>query len=338
MRAWSSEASGSSSSSRRGAASRARPIATRCRSPPESSARPAVEQVADAQQLDDLVEAAAPRAAAGEPAAVEQVAAHGQMREQPGILEDVADAPAMARDVDAAARCRAATAPSSTIRPRSGRSSPAIALITVVLPAPERPNSAVTPSPAVKRDLERRARRAGAARSTSSIRCREPSGPRGRASSSEASIAAKASADRDQGQAQGAGFAAGDLGEGVDRRGQGLGLARDVGDEGDGGAELAQRLGVGQDHAGETPGSARGRVTVANTQGARRPACRPRPRAAGRPPRTTAGRRAPAAGSPSRRRPAPHRSSGTRTRCPDTRPAAPRSARAGRRSAAAGSR
>ena len=56
MRASSSEASGSSISSSRGLASSARPIATRCFSPPDSAAGPAVEQVADAEQLDDRVE------------------------------------------------------------------------------------------------------------------------------------------------------------------------------------------------------------------------------------------------------------------------------------------
>src|SRR6266851_4028955 len=37
------------------------------------------------------------------------------------------------------------TSPSTIICPRSGRRSPAIALISEVLPAPERPNSAVRP-------------------------------------------------------------------------------------------------------------------------------------------------------------------------------------------------
>src|SRR5262245_19839923 len=38
--------------------------------------------------------------------------------------------------------------PLMAMRPRSGRRIPAMALITEVLPAPERPKSAVTPSPA----------------------------------------------------------------------------------------------------------------------------------------------------------------------------------------------
>src|SRR5713226_2045445 len=39
------------------------------------------------------------------------------------------------------------TSPSTTIRPRWGRNRPAMALTSVVLPAPERPNSAVRPAP-----------------------------------------------------------------------------------------------------------------------------------------------------------------------------------------------
>src|SRR5450830_1219274 len=37
------------------------------------------------------------------------------------------------------------TSPSSTIRPRSGRNSPAIILMMLVLPAPDGPNNAVAP-------------------------------------------------------------------------------------------------------------------------------------------------------------------------------------------------
>ena len=46
--------------------------------------RAALEQVADAEQLDDRGEIAGRRRRRrGEPAAVEQVLAHGEMREQP---------------------------------------------------------------------------------------------------------------------------------------------------------------------------------------------------------------------------------------------------------------
>ena len=61
---------------------------------------PSLQQRADSKQIHDLVEITAPPPVAGEPAAVEQVTAHGQMREQPGVLEDIADAPPMAGHVD----------------------------------------------------------------------------------------------------------------------------------------------------------------------------------------------------------------------------------------------
>ena len=54
------------------------------------------------------------------------------------------------------------TAPSTAICPRSGRISPAIALTTEVLPAPERPNSAVRPPSAGKMRRRARSCRAGA--------------------------------------------------------------------------------------------------------------------------------------------------------------------------------
>ena len=60
--------------------------------------------------------------------------------------------------------------------------------------------------------------------------------------------------DRYQCQAESAGVAARDLGQGVDCRGEGLGLAGDVGDEGDRGAELAHAAGKGEDHAGDDAG------------------------------------------------------------------------------------
>ena len=48
-------------------------------------------------------------------------------------------------------------------------------------------------------------------------------------------------------------LAAGNLGQGVDRRRQRLGLAGNVRDEGDGRAEFTHRLGEAQDHAGDDP-------------------------------------------------------------------------------------
>ena len=104
MRASSSEASGSSISSSRGLREQ-RPadrdallLAARQLGRAGASSR-----CADAEQLDDLVElAVAARSSAREPAAVEQVLAHGQVREQPPFLEDVADAAPVLRHEDAA--------------------------------------------------------------------------------------------------------------------------------------------------------------------------------------------------------------------------------------------
>ena len=45
--------------------------------------------------------------------------------------------------------------PSSSMRPRSGRSRPAIILIMLVLPAPEGPNKAVAPLSLVNDDVHR---------------------------------------------------------------------------------------------------------------------------------------------------------------------------------------
>ena len=97
MRASSSEASGSSISMRRGLAASARPMATRLFSPPERRPGPAVEEGADAEHLDDPRHVGPAVGARGEEAAVGEVLPHGQVREQPRVLEDVADAPAVGR-------------------------------------------------------------------------------------------------------------------------------------------------------------------------------------------------------------------------------------------------
>ena len=77
--------------------------------------------------------------------AVKQIAAHRVMRKQPRILEYIADAPLLAP----ARRCRARSRttlrhPARCVR-RPAAIRPAIRLTSVVLPQPERPNSAVTP-------------------------------------------------------------------------------------------------------------------------------------------------------------------------------------------------
>ena len=139
MRASSSEASGSSISSRRGLASSARPIATRCFSPPESVAGPAVEQVRRCRagrRRGRRSPAALGRRR--EPAAIEQVLPHAQMREEPRPpgRRSRCGAGASARTMPAAVST--STPPSTTIRPRPGAISPAITLTSVVLPEPER--------------------------------------------------------------------------------------------------------------------------------------------------------------------------------------------------------
>ena len=63
-------------------------------------AGPPLQQRADAQQARPPRRGCRAAAVAGEPAAVEQVATHGEVREQPGVLEDIADAPPMAGHVD----------------------------------------------------------------------------------------------------------------------------------------------------------------------------------------------------------------------------------------------
>jgi len=62
------------------------------------------------------------------------------MRKQPGILEHVTDPPSMRRDVDARRGIVERLAVDDDAA-RSGRSNPAIMLISEVLPAPEAPNS-----------------------------------------------------------------------------------------------------------------------------------------------------------------------------------------------------
>ncbi len=66
-------------------------------------AGPAVEQRADAEQIHHLGQRRLSGRGAGKPSAIEQVAAHGQMRKQAGVLKHIADAAAVARNVDAPA-------------------------------------------------------------------------------------------------------------------------------------------------------------------------------------------------------------------------------------------
>ena len=139
MRGTSSAASGSSISRMRGCASSARPIATRCFSPPDKRRRLAAQQRAEPEQVDDaflLDEALGGRA---QTLSVEQVRFHVEVRKEQRVLEHVADAARFRRQVDAV-RASNRIASLMRIEPRRGLAMPAIALTTLVLPAPERPN------------------------------------------------------------------------------------------------------------------------------------------------------------------------------------------------------
>src|SRR4029077_1686544 len=143
--------------------------------------------------------------------------------------------------------------PSTEMRPRSGASRPATMLTIDVLPEPEGPNSAVTPS--------------GASNFAAMLN------PPSRFSTSTASMSApvqpgagaarepfgrdernQRNDDGENDERRGRRVAAGNLQIGIDRRRDGLRLARDVRDERDGGAELTERLGEAQDHAGDDAG------------------------------------------------------------------------------------
>ena len=74
-----------------------------------------------------------------------QVAAHRQVRKQPRVLEHHADAPLARIDHEVPLACRPGRRRRAARGPRPARSRPAISEISVDLPQPERPNSAVTP-------------------------------------------------------------------------------------------------------------------------------------------------------------------------------------------------
>src|SRR4051794_29597056 len=141
---------------------------------------------------------------------------------------------------------------STTTRPRSGRISPAMTLISDVLPDPERPNSAVSPPSASNAASRRKApRRWRTATSIISM----PEGAAGGALDDplRQKQRRRRDRDRDQGETQRADLAAGNLRQRIDRGRQGLCLAGDVRDEGDRRAELAERAGKGQDHPRKDP-------------------------------------------------------------------------------------
>src|SRR5882724_7874436 len=142
------------------------------------------------------------------------------------------------------------------MRPRSGVTNPAIMLISVVLPAPEGPNRAVTPFAVAKRALtvnspSRAFNRFSTSTVSTLLSVKAHAGPACQPFGEHERH--ERNRDRDQHQASGGCIATGRLGEGVDRGGDRLGLTRDVGDEGDGRAELAERLGKAEHAARDQP-------------------------------------------------------------------------------------
>ena len=136
------------------------------------------------------------------------------------------------------------------MRPASGRTSPAIMLTSVVLPAPDGPNSPVT----------------GPSLSNAMARSRSPTAyaGQGRAPSFPVQPACRAACeefgrqqrrhcdhDGDDHKAQRGGVTRRRLRIGIDRGRDRLGFARDIRHEGDGRAEFAQRLGEAQQRAGD---------------------------------------------------------------------------------------
>src|SRR3546814_10259102 len=71
--------------------------------------RTPIEQMADAEQLDDLGQLAVTLVPCRKPAAVEQVMAHAEMGEQAAVLKDVADLAAMRRQDRQSTRLNSST-------------------------------------------------------------------------------------------------------------------------------------------------------------------------------------------------------------------------------------
>ena len=162
-------------------------------------------------------------------------------------------------------RCRTASSPSSTMRPRSGRTSPAIMLMMRVLPAPDGPNSAGDAAVALERARERKVAEPLFDVDGQHVIRRASARRRGAPSHSDSDQRDQRNDDRDDDEPQRGRIAARHLRERVDRRRDGLRLARNVGDEGDRGAEFAERAGEASTMPAMMPGSASGSVTVANT-------------------------------------------------------------------------
>ena len=134
-----------------GSRASARASATRWRSPPEivdgrASARCAIPKRSSSSSTRVVP-------------AERDVRPHAHVRKERVLLEHEPDATALRWYVDAARACRATSRPRSTTRPRSGRSSPAIARSTLVFPAPEGPTRATVSRPTSSATASRKARR-----------------------------------------------------------------------------------------------------------------------------------------------------------------------------------
>src|SRR5579863_3107257 len=172
------------------------------------------------------------------------------------------------------------TSPATSIRPRSGRSSPAIISRMLVLPAPERPSSAVSPLGASKRAAMCLPPLSGAPRcnSTSTLNATgsenalsedalskdalsKDMAPPGRIAPTGTPpyqhFGSKQRRQRYQHrndrQPDHLGFTARGLQACENRQRQRFGFARNAGDEGDGGAELPDRPGKAQHQPGQQP-------------------------------------------------------------------------------------
>src|SRR5947209_9733819 len=143
--------------------------------------------------------------------------------------------------------------PLTAMRPRSGVKRPAIMLTIDVLPEPEGPNRAVTPS--------------GVSNFTATLK--SPSCFSTSTTSMSAPVQPGAGAPREpfgrnkrdqrdddcyNDEPRSRRIAAGDLQIGIDRRREGLGFARNIRHERNGSAEFAERFGKTQHHAGDDAG------------------------------------------------------------------------------------
>ena len=191
----------------------------------------AIQQMADVEQFGDALPLRGIVGEAVHAPPVVEILAHVEMRKQPRVLEHIADAAAIGRRHGFVSRCRPASRRRWRSMPRSGRSSPAIMLISDVLPAPDAPNSPVTrPSLANEASTEN-SPSCFETSTRSMINSRAGAAVARRANHSEATSAAVADQNRHHDQPQRRGIAIRRLDQRIDRRGNGLGLAGNVGHE-----------------------------------------------------------------------------------------------------------